>query len=108
MTAISRCVRKYVAYPGYEAQLFHLDKDPEEMNNLAVSRPDVTARMKSYLREAVDYQQVAIDVKAYDRGSFLAWRESLSPSDYQKAMTGIYPEWSDVHEASIQQWLQSS
>ena len=99
---------KYVAYPGYEAQLFHLDKDPEEMNNLAVSRPDVTARMESYLREAVDYQQVAIDVKAYDRGSFLAWRESLSPSDYQKAMTGIYPEWSDVHEASIQQWLQSS
>ena len=59
---------KYIAYAGYEPQLFHLGEDADEMHNLVAERPAVAAEMAAGLRAIVDHDAVARDVQAYNRG----------------------------------------
>jgi len=68
---------KLVAYGGYEPQLFNLADDPEEIDNLAQKRPEVAAQMDAALRKIVDYPAVHRKVIAYDKASFLKWRQQV-------------------------------
>ena len=61
---------KYIAYVGYEPMLFNLTEDPDEVRNLASSRPEVVRELDMQLRKIVDYPAVDAKVKAYDRDSF--------------------------------------
>lgn len=96
---------KYIAYAGYEPQLFNLRDDPGEMNNLAKKRPEVVKDMDARLRAVCDYPAVDAKVKQYDKDSFRRWRASLSDQEYQKSMTQMYAGWKPEHEAMIQSWL---
>ena len=49
---------KYVAYVGYEPQLFDLKGDPEEVRDLAKDSSDVVKEMDSLLRKIVDIEAV--------------------------------------------------
>ena len=96
---------KYVAYPGYEPQLFNLAEDPDEITNLAGLRPEVVAEMDRTLREIVDYEAVDAKVKAYDRAAFREWRdEQKAAGTYNDQMARIYSGFDNVPDEEIMPW----
>lgn len=109
---------KYIAYPGYEPMLFHLDEDPDEIRNLASQMPDKVREMDQLLRSIVDYEAVDAKVKAYDRASFAAWREEMKKqSQYEAVMAQIFSgydgvdaktanPWTPDDEAQVERWLE--
>jgi arylsulfatase K len=111
---------KYVAYPGYEPQLFNLEHDPGELENLAPDRPDVVADMDAKLREIVDYDEVHQRVLAYDKASFREWRERAKRGEfsteeygnkgkplttYEAIMKNSYHGFGPEHEEKLERWL---
>jgi hypothetical protein len=114
---------KYVAYLGFGPQLFNLQRDPEEIENLAQTDPDNAHRMDEALRQIVDYQAVHRQVVAYDKASFRAWREQalagpvqfIDPSQhplrnpdntvklftYDEVMARVYQGWGPAQEKII-------
>ena len=97
---------KYIAYPGYESQLFNLDDDPEEMRNLVASLPGKAKEMDGRLREAIDYEAVDSAAKGYDKLSYRAWRQNLSEEQFKQAMDKIYKApWKREHDEMIAEWL---
>jgi arylsulfatase K len=108
---------KYIANVGYAPHLFHLGSDPDELHDLAGTRPDVIADMDTKLREIVDYEAVDAKVKAYDRESFARWRdEQRAAGTYEAEMSRIHSgfdgitdeqviPWSAADEARIATWL---
>ncbi len=97
---------KYIAYAGYEGQLFDLESDPEELDNLIQERPDVAGEMDSILISIVDYEVVDKKVKEYDRESFLKWRNGLSNKEYIKLISKAYKNQNPEYLTSkIEEWL---
>ena len=97
---------KYVAYVGDAPQLFHLDADPDEMVNLAPSKPEVVRRMDERLRSIVDYEAVDAKAKAYDRASFRAWLEEMGETEGLALFGSFFEEpWDDNHAQRIKAWL---
>lgn len=109
---------KYIAYPGYEPQLFDLDRDPWEVCNLAGKMPEKAAAMDARLREITDYIAHDRQVKEYDRDSFRVWRDChKAAGDYDKLMAWIFcgaddgvpdviPPWTEEDEAFVVKWLE--
>lgn len=98
---------KYIAYVGYEPQLFNLRDDPDEIRNLAASRPDVVKEMDDRLRRIVDYPAVDAKVKAYDKASFRQWREETrADGTYEKLMAQLFSGWDGVPAAEIKPWTE--
>ncbi len=96
---------KYIAYAGYEPQLFNLSQDPWEIRNLASLLPDKTAQMDSLLRSIVDYEAVDAKVKAYDKESFREWRRQQKElGTYQSNMSRIFSGWDNLKEDEIIPW----
>jgi arylsulfatase A-like enzyme len=96
---------KYIAYVGYEPMLFDLVNDPDEVRNLASSRPEVIRELDSQLRKIVDYPAVDAKVKAYDRESFSRWREETkAKGQYEKTMSRIFSGWDDVPAGGMRPW----
>ncbi len=99
---------KYIAYPGYEPQLFNLPEDRWEVNNLAAARPDVVADMDARLRGIVDYEAVDAKVKAYDRASFARWRdEQRSAGTYESNMAIMHSGWAGVTAETADPWTEA-
>ncbi len=96
---------KYIAYAGCEPQLFDLDADPDEMDNLIASNPKLASEMDKALRERIDYDAVDQKVKAYDRKSYTAWRTEAGPETYEGAMREILPGWGDREREITEAWL---
>jgi len=96
---------KYVAYAGYEPQLFNLKSDPDEVRNLAEIRPDVVKEMDDLLRQIFDYEEVDARAKAYDKQSFRQWRqEQLVASTYWQTMARVYSGWDHLSDDAIWPW----
>lgn len=111
---------KYVAYPGYGPQLFNLVDDPDEIDNLAGTKPDVVRQLDEELRRAVDYEDVHRRLLAYDKASFRRWRErvkadpihlreygaDIKNASYEQIMANCYIGWTDEHAAKLEKWLE--
>ncbi len=100
---------KYIAYVGYEPQLFNLREDPDEIRSLAQSRPEVAAEMDARLRQIVDYEAVDAKVKDYDKRSFRQWRsEQLAAGTYERNMARIFSGWDGLAEddPAISPWTE--
>jgi len=109
---------KYIAYPGYEPMLFNLQDDPDEVRNLAASRPDKVKEMDALLRSSCDYPAGDAKVKAYDRASFAEWRTVMKRKGQDEATMakifsgneGVTKEnlipWTDKAEGLIERWLK--
>jgi arylsulfatase K len=96
---------KYVAYVGYPPQLFNLEEDPEEIHDLAATRPDLVAELDARLREVVDYEAVDTRVKAYDRRAFGAWRSARkAEGTYEQLMAWVYSGWDHLTAGDIRPW----
>jgi hypothetical protein len=96
---------KYVAYAGYEPQLFNLVDDPDEMRNLIDMSGDLADRMDVKLREIVDYEQVAQKVRDYNKASFIRWRTETDSQAYEQAMAAFFKGWGLEQETKIAEWL---
>jgi len=97
---------KYVAYPGFESQLFNLTDDPDEMHNLSGLRPDVAEAMAATLREIADYSAVAADVVKYDKEAFRQWRRETPSEVYEEAMSQFFQGWGPEQKETLEDWLQ--
>jgi len=111
---------KYIAYPGYRPQLFNLADDPDEIRNLARAKPDIVKQLDADLRRIVDYEQVHKRCMAYNKDSFLQWRQQVKAypirlkeygadkekATYDQVMANCYIGWSPEHEAKLERWLQ--
>ena len=96
---------KFIAYPGYEPQLFNIKEDPEEMHDRAGSLPEIRDRMDRSLKDSVDYEAADAEAKAYDRMEFSRWREELGEAAFRRTMVEIYPGWREEHFRLLDSWL---
>jgi arylsulfatase K len=101
---IRKGVWKYVAYVGYNPQLFHLESDPDEINNLYLKRPDQVVELDHILRSVVDYETVDKKVKEYDKQAFLQWKQSLNEAEYVDTMTKLYGNWTKENHDLVEAW----
>lgn len=96
---------KYNKYVGYESQLFNLKDDPHEIINLADTDKEKAEEMDTKLRNIVDYEAVDAKVKAYDKSSFIKWREEQKRNGtYEKRMALIHSGFDNVHKDDIIEW----
>ena len=113
---------KYVAYPGYQPQLFNLAEDPDEVQNLASAREDVARKMDEELRSIVDYEEVHDRVIRYDKAAFREWRKRAKAGEfsdtsysrtaenpattYEEIMANAYVGYSEEHEEKLNRWMK--
>ena len=96
---------KYIVYAGYDPQLFDLESDPEEIDNLVDSKASLAEEMNTALHELVDCEVVDAKVKQYDRDSYREWRSEIGEEAYELAMSEILPGWSDRERKMTEAWL---
>jgi len=100
---------KYIVHVGYEPQLFDLREDPDEVRNLAGSRPEVVAEMDARLRQIVDPEAVDARIKEHDKRSFRQWRaEQKAAGTYEQTMARVYSGWDGLEEddPAISPWTE--
>ncbi|MHC4637327.1 MAG: sulfatase family protein [Planctomycetota bacterium] len=110
---------KYIAYPGFEPQLFNLKEDPDEIDNIAALFPDVVKKMDKELMAICDYKKVHAERVAYDKKSFSEYRAlrkkepmhlieygaNIPKAYYMDIMTNTYIGYTSEHEEKIKKWL---
>lgn len=96
---------KYIVHVGEWVQLFNLKDDPWEIHNLADERPETVAEMDALLRGIVDYEEVDARAKAYDKRSFIAWREEQrAAGTYEDQMARIHSGWDALPDDEVEPW----
>jgi len=96
---------KFIAYVGYEPQLFDLDEDPYEIINLAKVKPKKIKEMDKILRKIVDYQKITEKVESYKKRSFSKWCDDLKDMNlYEPMMAHIYSGGIRLSEDEIKPW----
>jgi arylsulfatase K len=112
---------KYVAYPGYEPQLFYIDADPDEIVNQASSHPDVVEQLDGKLRSVCDYEKVQAEWQAYCKDAFRAYQRQFEGktiplfeygaknphATYEDVMANTYKGWTPAHAKQLEDWLNS-
>lgn len=112
---------KYIAYVGYPSQLFDIEDDPGELNDLAAREPATVRRLDAQLRTIVDYERVHQDVMAYNKQAFRQWRRQARrglyvdasyglrgrpSSDYMTLMNNTFTGYDADDEATVDRWLE--
>ncbi len=105
---IRRGPYKYTAYVGYSSQLFNINDDPDEIDNLVDKNPSLAAEMDQALRDLIDYERIDAKVKQYDRDSYNTWRDEIGGEAYEQAMREILPGWSDREREMTETWLSGN
>ena len=110
---------KYIKYVGYAPQLFDLDNDPWEAQNVAPDHPDVVDELDAILEANFDCAAIDARAKAYDYSSFVPWRtEQLAAGTYDDTMAHVYSgydrqciedirPWTGMEEEQIDTWLKA-
>ena len=108
---------KYIRYEGFDGVLYDVKEDPWETRDLASERSDVAADLDRLLTSRFDCPGIDERAKAYDRASFLEWREKARAGDtYEETMAEVYSgfdrqciedmlPWREEDEAKIVEWL---
>ena len=111
---------KYVVYVGYPSQLFDMEADPGELNDLCAQQSDAAGRLDAELRAMIDYEQTHRDVTAYNKAAFGQWRRQAqrglyvdrhyaladSPSNnYRRIMDNCFTGYDQRDEETVERWL---
>lgn len=105
----------YSKRAGYVAQLFDLDADPDEVQNIAATQPDTVHWLDSALRRELasgtnalspdgDYNEIDRYVKRHQRQEYLHFRDSMNSWDLFVAFTTTYFGFSYTDWLQIQRW----
>ena len=110
---------KYVKHMGYAPQLFNLERDPWEAEDLAAERADVVGDLDGILTDNFECSGIDVRAKAYDRENFHKWREAQKAAGtYGETMAMVYSgfdrlciedivPWSEADEDVIEAWLDA-
>ena len=97
------------AFKGYKAQLFDVDQDPDEMHDIAASKPDLVAAMDAKLKSHYDYQAVDKEVKAND---FMIYKnyfmDQFGRHKLRKKFQGTYKGFDDNDMQKIDAWVREA
>ena len=97
---------KYIAYAGFPPQLFNLEKDPWEINNLAEECKAKAQEMEALLRGILNYEEVNRRVEEYNKAAFREWRRKHKEArDYEELMARIFSGW-DITDEEIVPWTE--
>ena len=97
---------KYIRYSGYPPQLFNLEDDPEEIHDLSQSHPHIVQDLNTRLEYLVDFDAADAQAKANDRHNYQTWRQNLTPSECQEAMSNAHQGvWTPEDDKRIEAWL---
>ncbi|MCA1809495.1 MAG: sulfatase [Kiritimatiellia bacterium] len=108
---------KLLHHVGYAPQLFDLEEDKWEINNLAASRPEIVSELNGILQRNFDCAGLERRARLEDRRRFVEWREgAMKDGTYNATMARIfsgysrlciddYRSWTDADEEIINQWL---
>ena len=100
---------KYIRYAGYAPQLFSLDDDPEEIHDLSESHPHIVQDLDARLESLVDFNHADAQAKANDRLNYQTWRQPLTPTEIQEALTKSHQGiWHPDDDQEIENWLAKS
>jgi hypothetical protein len=112
---------KYVAYPGYEPQLFDILTDQDEIANLAAIRLDIVKELDAKLRVVCDYEKVHAEWQFYCKQAFRAYRDKLKGktiplfeygaknprATYEDVIANTYKGWTPACAKQLEDWLAS-
>jgi arylsulfatase A-like enzyme len=111
---------KYVAYVGYPAQLFDIERDSGELVDLCGTHPEVAQRLDADLRAILDYEQTHRDWLSYCKSAFGQWRRQAKrglyvdasyalrgapSSDYWQIMDNAFTGYNRDDEEKVARWL---
>jgi len=97
---------KYIRYVGMPSQLFNLEEDQWEINNLSDECRDKAEEMENLLKSIVNYEEINAKVEAYNKASFIEWRRKHKETgDYEKLMAKIFSGW-EVPDEEITPWTE--
>ena len=88
---------KYVYYHGYDSQLFNLNLDPDEVNNLAGLKDyeKIEKKLENKLLNEWNPLEIedVINKKSSSKKILKAWAESVQPADKYKWETKVEDNW---------------
>ena len=110
---------KYIAYPGYPPQLFDLETDPDELDNLAEAKPEIVDKLDKDLREVVDYDEVHKKWVKYCRESLVQfkkdcangkinyrkWGTYIRHASYDEVIKAVYVDYKDTYKQRIEEFI---
>lgn len=111
---------KWNTFHGYPSQLFDMERDPGELQDVSESHPEAAAEMDRLLNTIVDRKQMHRDWEDYCRESFRQWRRQAKrglyvddsyglrnrpSSDYWEIMRNCFTGYGEEDEARVQRWL---
>ena len=111
---------KLIRHMGFPSELYDLDADPGECTDLGSQQTEVVARLEGVLDAHFDCEGIDQRAKAYDRASFLKWREGArAEGTYEDTMAHVYSgfdrqciedmrPWTSAEENQIQNWLEET
>jgi len=107
---------KYIAYGQYgpswykmyKPQLFNLDQDPSELQEVSSTNTATAKMLDDLLRSVVDYDSVDREVKMEERMLYDRYYKSMSNTDLQNNWEKAYKGFSDSDMMKVHQWYNAT
>ena len=99
---------KYIVYVGYEPQLFNLERDPAEAQDLAAEEPALVQEFDAKLRQMINYEAVDAAAKALDAAELASWRLQYEGDSYLEAMGALANRWDEGIAARFAVWFEDT
>ena len=95
---------KLIDYIGMEPQLFHLDEDPDEIDDRSTSDAAHCQALREQLRSLLPVDDIDRAAKDHDRRCFLTWRALTGRQGSRDILKRIYPTISDDDLDHLDHW----
>eukprot|EP00039_Didymoeca_costata_P024854 m.11737 g.11737 ORF g.11737 m.11737 type:complete len:567 (+) comp4511_c0_seq1:3-1703(+) len=95
-------------YENYVPQLFNLESDPNEMNNVASTNPNIVNMLEGLLMTQINYTQVNRDANNEGRECVKRWMASYeSPEEWKNLMQHAYQDFDSDDFQKFEDWLNA-
>jgi arylsulfatase A-like enzyme len=95
---------KYIAHVGYNPQLFNLESDPDEVNDVSMEKTELCDEMDRKLKAIVDYEAADAAAKLIDAGELATWRLRHKEDEYLTAMSDMVQNWDEEIAGRFAEW----
>ena len=95
------------AYANYSAQLFDLENDPNELNDISASNPDICSKMEKKLLSLYNYEFVDCEAKQFQYSLFekYFWNK-YNQTELYKKFQSTYSGFNETDWNTVIQWRQ--